>query len=866
MAVGFDAASEYPTTQSAGVSLTITLSWNHIPVTSTPRGVGVFLSYAPTSLSQAIQVKYGGVALTRRAFARDTTTEPGVMEFHYLGSGVPTGNQAFTVLLINNASGAWATGFTVSASFSTTVVQTILVENDTSLNEKTLSTIGVGTRFAGAYYGGAAPPGVGANSTTLFDIDYGAFAARVVRETTAGSGNRVVGFAAGTADDVAAIYVAIEEEAQVIPAQTLSAVGLASGFATGLEVLSSRRRLSASGVVSGFNAGLATIQASPVFISATGVASGFTTGLAVLSQLETATYTLSATIPAGWKYTTIGTPNTASQYSVAYSSSPVLATSDLVIFEKWARSGGVTVSSSVTISTDGIVTFSPRSASASLSFQYFFWDDSVSAYGSTVTWQSPPIKSLVPTGLSSDFTVGTANLVSQNFISATGLATSAAFGTSTLYSKAYLSATGLATSQAFGAHTLLAGQNTLSATGVSSNFAVGGHSVYGISYLSATGLATSETFGIHTVLAGSAFLSASGVSSNFAVGAHTVSTGALSTGTYSLSVTVPAGWKYTVLSNPDISSTANIAYGQSATVATGDIVLFQEYARKDNATTSYSITISTDGSIVVFAQSDSASLSFQYFFWDDSASVYGSTGTFSILEWQTLVPTGLASSATYGQHVVTPKSTTLFATGLSSSFSTGLTSVIISGVSIQTTGLATQEAFGTHTLVAGDVILIPSGYYSPELFGTHLLTASGVVIQPSGLESSLSIGTAVLTSFAGILPSGLDSGLAFGQHLLVYTQYISPSGKSYFAIGVARINEQGEVVPLPVHDIFEWLYESGATGGVMKRTKEYLKLQGFTGNTNTALFNWLRSLGYTKSLTSMLDKFERDNTIQHGPE
>jgi len=27
----------------------------------------------------------------------------------------------------------------------------------------------------------------------------------------------------------------------------------------------------------------------------------------------------------------------------------------------------------------------------------------------------------------------------------------------------------------------------------------------------------------------------------------------------------------------------------------------------------------------------------------------------------------------------------------------------------------------------------------------------------------------------------------------------------------------------------------------------------------------LRSLGYTKSLTSMLDKFERDNTNQHGP-
>lgn len=243
MAVGFDAASEFPTTASAGASNTLTLSWGHIPVTSTPQGVGLFVTYAPSSLTLVTTVRYGGVELTRRALARDSTTEPGVTEFWYLGAGVPTGTQAFNVVRSTGTAGMWGVGFTVSASFSTTVAQSIIVEDNTSLNEKTLNTIQVGVRFAGAYYGGAAPPTTGANSTTIHTIDYGAYGASVVRETTAGSGDRVVGFAAGTADDVAAIYVAIDEEAQIGPSQTLSLSSKASSLTFGTVSLLARNTL-----------------------------------------------------------------------------------------------------------------------------------------------------------------------------------------------------------------------------------------------------------------------------------------------------------------------------------------------------------------------------------------------------------------------------------------------------------------------------------------------------------------------------------------------------------------------------------------------------------------------------------------------
>lgn len=183
----------------------------------------------------------------------------------------------------------------------------------------------------------------------------------------------------------------------------------------------------------------------------------------------------------------------------------------------------------------------------------------------------------------------------------------------------------------------------------------------------------------------------------------------MATATLSLTATVPPGWKYITVNTPDLSNTLAVAFSLSPTLATSDLIVFSKWYTSDGATTSYSVSISTN-SIPSFGHiSGSLSLSFLYFIWDDSTSDYGTTATYSI---------NLSSTA---------------------------------AVSL-----------------------------------------------------------------------------------------------------------------LPVQDFFEWMYASGGTGGVMKRTKEYLKLQGFSGNTNTAMFKWLRSLGYTKSLTSMLDKFERDYTNQHG--
>lgn len=70
-----------------------------------------------------------------------------------------------------------------------------------------------------------------------------------------------------------------------------------------------------------------------------------------------------------------------------------------------------------------------------------------------------------------------------------------------------------------------------------------------------------------------------------------------------------------------------------------------------------------------------------------------------------------------------------------------------------------------------------------------------------------------------------------------------------------------------VHDIWEWIAGQGYDGGIGKQTKRFLEDQGYsTGSMSRRLFNWLRGLGYTGTLNKMINDFERDFTIQHGPD
>lgn len=211
MAVAFDATSESHTGTTGSVSQA-SFIWTHTPV-GTPAGVLVYVMQATSAVMATTGVTYGGVAMTLIQEAVDGAGELGMCHLYFLGSGIPTGAQTITVSRLNNTAVLYAVAATVTAATDTQTHGTFFENGDGALAERSVDDGSPGTnslRFAGCYYGGAAPPGTGANSTAMHSIDFGAYVAATVRETVAGQGSRLVGFSAAS-DDVAAIAIAIRE-------------------------------------------------------------------------------------------------------------------------------------------------------------------------------------------------------------------------------------------------------------------------------------------------------------------------------------------------------------------------------------------------------------------------------------------------------------------------------------------------------------------------------------------------------------------------------------------------------------------------------------------------------------------------------
>ena len=233
-AVAHDAASESHTGTTGNASAA-SFTWTHTPV-GTPRGVLVFV-YTISATDTVTSVTYGGTAMTRitGGAAVDTAGEPGRVDTFFLGASIPTGAQSVVVNRTNNAVVMYATAQTQTAATDTEVTGIILLQENQALAQQSVTDGSTGVtsvRYAGAYSGLAAPPGVGANSTLLNNIDLGAFGTSTVRETTAGQGARLVGFTAAT-DDVAAVHLAVRERATTIatgsdPAATTIAPGAAA--------------------------------------------------------------------------------------------------------------------------------------------------------------------------------------------------------------------------------------------------------------------------------------------------------------------------------------------------------------------------------------------------------------------------------------------------------------------------------------------------------------------------------------------------------------------------------------------------------------------------------------------------------------
>jgi hypothetical protein len=212
VSVAHDAVSEDPTGTSASAANPQT--WTHTP-SGTPKGVLVFTisAFGGGSTDGVSGCTYGGVAMTEVAVAHDTASEPAHTRVFFLGASIPTGAQTVSV---SKSAGCntWCVAITVTAAGDTETTGSVLLQEDGTLAQQSVDDGSPGTnsmRYAGGFWGASAIPGLGANSTTVHDIDVGTSTARVVRETTAGQGSRLVGFTDAGSEDRAIVHIAIKE-------------------------------------------------------------------------------------------------------------------------------------------------------------------------------------------------------------------------------------------------------------------------------------------------------------------------------------------------------------------------------------------------------------------------------------------------------------------------------------------------------------------------------------------------------------------------------------------------------------------------------------------------------------------------------
>lgn len=238
MAIAFDASSESHT-GTTGSTSQASFSWTHTPV-GTPKGVLVF-TFTVAELDildgdNATSVTYGGVNLTavtggRAEYIQTQSSNEGDCKAWFLGSSVPTGSQTVVVNRTNNSLKMYAVAITVTSSQNSATHDAgiVLLQDTGTISSQSVTDGSSGTgnslRFAGincenSSFGTVLPSTPAfdtlypdsSNSTWLQGIDFGSIVCGTVRETTAGTGSRSVGFIGATAYR-AAVHLAVKDVA-----------------------------------------------------------------------------------------------------------------------------------------------------------------------------------------------------------------------------------------------------------------------------------------------------------------------------------------------------------------------------------------------------------------------------------------------------------------------------------------------------------------------------------------------------------------------------------------------------------------------------------------------------------------------------
>lgn len=218
MTVAYDAFSEPGTFTTTSP---FTPGAAHAPV-GTPRAVVVFIDHGTESTDLITGVTYGGVAMTRVDSAADTSGEPGRSYMYFLGKGIPTGNQSWSITHTGSATVKHAILATFTAAGDCAIALAAKIQADQANPAITIDSGSVeALRVAVVYSGQGAPATlvVNANTTDIEQFDFGAFVSKAARQTAASTGSVAIGWTAAT-DDVAMVAAAITEVVAVSSGDT----------------------------------------------------------------------------------------------------------------------------------------------------------------------------------------------------------------------------------------------------------------------------------------------------------------------------------------------------------------------------------------------------------------------------------------------------------------------------------------------------------------------------------------------------------------------------------------------------------------------------------------------------------------------
>lgn len=206
MAIAIDATR----TESIRTDTSNPYTFNYTP-TSTPKGIVVTAIHSDSSTDHITGITYGGVALARAVTAADTATEAGRADIWWLGTGVPTGPQTVSVALSSaTTDDIQFVCFALNANQDTELVDTDLVEQNTSNPTRTMNYAGrTCVTVSAFYYGGSAAPTPNANMTNLHTHDFTAQFGSVDIQTTPGTTDFVCSY---TANDDTALAIATFSE------------------------------------------------------------------------------------------------------------------------------------------------------------------------------------------------------------------------------------------------------------------------------------------------------------------------------------------------------------------------------------------------------------------------------------------------------------------------------------------------------------------------------------------------------------------------------------------------------------------------------------------------------------------------------